>query len=78
MTAATPQDVQAKIDAGLKDMVAAAALVPYVKSHGTDPSKWPTSTSIGAAAANFLAARAEAGELVAPAPPTAGFTAKEG
>jgi hypothetical protein len=53
MTATTPQDVQAKIDAGLNDMV-------------------------GAAAANFLAARAEAGELVAPAPPTAGFTAKEG
>lgn len=75
---ATPTGVQTKIDIGLKNMSEAAALATYVKKNGSDPSKWPKSTSIGAAAASFLAARAEAGLLVAPSSqPTAAFTYKE-
>jgi len=75
----TPQDVQAKIDAGLKNMVEAAALKSYVQKYGKDPAKWPKTTSMGSAAQNFLTARTEAGSLIAPSSaPTAAFIFKEG
>lgn len=77
MTASGP-DVQAKIDSALAKIVGAAVMTTYVKNHGSDPAKWPTTTSMGAAASLLLAARAEAGSLVFPYKPTAAFTSKEG
>lgn len=61
--AATPADVQAKIDYALKTIAGASAMKTYVQKNGSDPSKWPATTSMGVAAATLLTARAEVGQL---------------
>lgn len=63
---ASKADVQAKIDHSLTTIAGAAVMKTYVEKNGSDPSKWPVSTSMGSAAQELLAARAEAGDLVDP------------
>jgi hypothetical protein len=65
---ATPQDVQAKIDAAVAQLKQTTQ--GYVK--GSNGNHWK------AAMADLAAARTEAGQLVAPAAPTAAFDYKEG
>lgn len=73
--AATPQDVQKKIDAGTAALAKSTASYPdMVKKYGQDWHKWPKTSAWYIALSNFAAARAEAGLLIAPTQPHADFT----
>lgn len=62
--AATPQDVQAKIDAGMAEIKqATTAPATMVAHHGPDPNNW-TSGHLKTGFLDLLAARAEAGQIV--------------
>lgn len=71
--AVTVPSVQAQIDDALKTIAGAAVMTTYVKKNGSDPSKWPASTSMGAAAKELLSARANVALIVAAAPLHADF-----
>lgn len=76
--ASTPQDVQAKLDAARTAITKTTNSYPaMVKKHGSDWTKWPTGSQWYIALNNIQAARVEAGDLVAPAPPAAHFSYKE-
>lgn len=74
--AATPQDVQANLDAAVaaleKTTLSGAG---FVKQHGADWTKWPSSSRWYQAFNAIYTARMEAGRLVA-AKLTAAFTTK--
>lgn len=63
----TPQDVQAKIAAGMTAMEQTTTQgTKWVSQHGSDWTKWPTSSNWYVAFSNFASASAEAGQLVTP------------
>lgn len=67
---ATPQDVQAKIQAGVDAIEKATkTYAQMVKAYGSDTSKWPAATQWAIALGNWSAAIVEAGHLVAPSSP---------
>lgn len=77
MSTATPQDVQAKIDAAivcLKKTTSSGSKT--INQYGTDWTKWPTNSNWYQAFSSLYAARTEAGHLVANTL-TAAFVSKE-
>lgn len=74
---ATPQDVQAKIDAAMAQIKqATSAPAKMVAAHGPDPANW-TSGHLKTGFIYLLAARGEAGQLTVKTL-RASFTSKEG
>lgn len=73
---ATPQDVQAKLDAAMAEIKqATTAPSKMVAAHGSDPNNW-TAGHLKTGFLDLLAARSEVGQLVTN-PLHASFTSKE-
>lgn len=76
MATPTPADVQAKLDAAVTALEKTTSSgASFVKQHGTDWTKWPTSSRWYVACQNIYAARSEVGQLTE-AKLTAAFTSK--
>lgn len=74
----TPQDVMAKLSTAQSALAKTTKSYPQmVKTYGSDWHKWPANGNWSIALSNLEAAKVEAGQLVAPAPPTAAFTFEE-
>jgi hypothetical protein len=76
--AATPQDVQAKLDVATAALAKTTLTYPaMVKKYGSDPTKWPPTSYWFQALTAVAAARAEVGQLVVPHAPVAQFTDRQ-